>query len=436
MTRRDVLEMLDDWNLWGSYGVQSIERPEYLARLGSASRTGEIVTVKGVRRGGKSTILFQHLRKLVSDGVPAKNTLVVNFEDPRFGPPTLDALNRIYETYLASLLPEGRQYVVLDEVQETPGWEKFARFLSESGKAGVFVTGSSSKMLSGEYATLLSGRHLDISVFPLSFGEFLRFKGLSAADEAERTLQRHKIRNLLNEYMETGGFPKVVLIEKPEKRSLLESYFNDILIKDVQKRFKIRETGKLEALARYYLANISTIQPFNRVRRPIGLSLDSVQRFSGHFSLAGFFYFVRKFSFSLKEQMLNPRKVYAADVGFRDAAGFRFSRDMGRIMENLVFLELMRRGREVFYWKSARGKEIDFVVRFRNKMEELIQVCCDPEDPATLSRELGGLEESMNDLKCARMRVITEDYEGEEKLRGRQRVGFIPLWKWLLAGPE
>lgn len=433
MNEQQILEMLHDWNLWGGYSVASVARPEYQGRLASASKAGEVVTVKGVRRGGKSTLLVQLLRRFVAEGVPAKNTLVINCEDPRFGPPTLETLTRVHETYLAHLAPEGRHLVVLDEAVAVAGWERLARMLSESGKAGVFVTGSSSKMFSEEYATLLAGRHLDVPVFPLSFREFLGFRGLEAASLLDWARHRHRIRHLLNEFLENGGFPKVALVDAGEKKHLLESYYNDILIKDVQRRFKIRASDKLDFLAKYYLANISTVQPCNRVKVPVGLSLDSVERFSGYFALAGFFHFVRKFSFSLKEQLLNPRKVYVADTGLRNAMGFRFSADLGRVMENVVCLELVRRGHEVFYWRSAKAREVDFVVRAGGRTKEVIQVCFDPDDPATLGREMDALADSLSALKCGRMSVITGDREGTELLAGRIKVRFVPLWKWLLG---
>ncbi len=151
-----------------------------------------------------------------------KNTLIVNFEDPRFMELSLDTLNKIYETYLDELLPDENHYVVLDEVQEVPGWEKFARFLSEAKKVNLFVTGSSSKLLSEEYSTLLSGRHIDLNVFPLSFKEFLKFNNIEIKNKIDAEKMRNKIKFLLREYIEYGGFPKVVLVEKEEKKTILK----------------------------------------------------------------------------------------------------------------------------------------------------------------------------------------------------------------------
>ena len=278
----------------------------------------------------------------------------------------------------------------------------------------------------------MTGRHLDVAVMPLSFREFLGFKGVGCGSEPSMTKQRHLIRNYLREFLESGGFPKATLVEKSQKMPLLQTYLSDVLMKDIIRRFKIREAGRLEALAKYYLTNTATVQPFNRVRVPIGVSLDTVQRFSAHFSAAGLFYFVSKFAYSLKEQMLNPRKVYTIDTGLRAAMGFRFSEDRGRLMENAVFIELLRRGYEVFYWKSPNSREIDFVIKKGRAIEALIQVCDDIDHPQTRRREVDALLEASKHLRCNRLLLITDSVDAEEKIKGRRTVTLAPLWRWLL----
>ena len=432
MNKEEILKILVDWNYWGDYKDESIERLSYLKRLEAFLKTKEIVVVKGVRRGGKSTVIAQFVNRIIRRKIDFKNTLIVNFEDPRFRNLNLELLNKIYEIYLEELLPDRNHYVVLDEVQEIEGWEKFARFLKEAKKVNVFITGSSSKLLSEEYSTLLSGRHIDLDIFPLSFSEFLIFKKINLKTDLDRIKQRHKINNLLKEYIEYGGFPKVSLIRESEKKIILEGYFRDILLKDVQKRFKIREVGKLETLAKYYLTNISTIQPFNKVKNIVNLSLDSVERFSHYLSTAGLFFFTSKFSYSHKEQILNPKKVYAIDTGLRNVVSFRFSQDLGRLMENIVLTELKRRKNEVYYWKTYRGKEVDFIVKKRDKrINQLIQVCARFNNEKTKKREIQALIECSQYLKCNNLLIITEDYEAEESYKDRL-IKFIPLWKWLL----
>jgi hypothetical protein len=426
MKKEEILKILVDWNFWGNYKDESIERKKYLEKLKSLVKTGEIIVIKGVRRAGKSTLTTRFIKEIVKR---KEDSLIVNFEDPRFRDLNLDLLNKIYEVYLEEVQPREKHFVVLDEVQVIEKWEKFARYLSEAKKVQVLITGSSSKLLSEEYSTLLAGRHVDIEIFPLSFKEFLIFKNVFIKNKIDLVKQEFKIKNLLKEYLNFGGFPKVVLVDEKEKRSILESYFRDILIKDVQRRFNIREVEKLEILAKYYLTNISTLQSYNKVKNFVKLSLDTVERFSKYFEIARLIFFLPKFSFSLKEQVLNPKKVYSIDLGLRNLISFKFSEDIGRLIENLVFLELFR-NKKLYYWKSQR-EEVDFVIKKENKIEQLIQVCYSLEDEKTKKREIKGLLNASDELKCKNLLVISWDYEGEEEFRGKKII-FVPLWKWLL----
>ncbi len=430
MEREEVLRILLDWNYWGDYKDESIERRGYINELNRLLKTGEIAVIKGVRRAGKSTLMLQFVKKLVEEGLKEENTLVVNFEDPRFKNLDLELLDTIYETYMEELQVDGEHLVVLDEVQEIEGWEKFSRYLQEAKRGNVLITGSSSKLLSEEYSTLLAGRHVDIEVFPLSFREFLDFKGVSIESRVDIIKHRHKIRNLLREYMEFGGFPKVTLIEEG-KGDLLANYFRDIVIRDVQVRFRVRETAKLEELAKYYLTNISTLQSFNRARQALNLSLDTVERFSRYFSIARLLFFVPKFSFSLKQQILNPKKVYCIDPGLRNIVSFKFAEDIGRIAENVVFLELFRSGKEVYYWRDRAGREVDFAVKEKLKVRELVQVCWRIEEEKTRKREIAALVKAMDELKLKEGLIITENTEGRENINGKW-ITYKPLWKWLV----
>jgi len=429
MRRDEILKILVDWNYWGYYKDESVDRGRYIEDLNHLLKTGEIIVIKGVRRSGKSTLMLQFIRK---SGLEEKNTLVVNFEDPRFKNLNLELLDRIYEVYLDELQPDKEHYVILDEVQEVEGWEKFARYLHEAKKVQVFITGSSSKLLSEEYSTFLAGRHVDIEIFPLSFSEFLEFKGVSIRSRMEMVKFRHRIRKLLDEYLEFGSFPKVVLIEEG-KEELLNNYFRDILIKDVQSRFKVREPVKLEELAKYYLTNISTLQSFNRVRKLLNLSLDTVERYSTYFTVARLIFFVPKFSFSVREQILNPKKVYCMDTGLRNIVSFKFSEDLGRIVENVVFLNLLFRNKdkEIYYWRDKQQREVNFVLKSGLGIEQLIQVTYASSEEEIAVREKRALIKASEELNCEDMRVITWDYESEEEFKGRS-IKFIPLWKWLL----
>jgi len=257
---------------------------------------------------------------------------------------------------------------------------------------------------------------------------------LDLTSEVEALARRVQIKQLLGEYMEFGGFPEVVLSQ--EKRRILLSYFESIITRDVAERFRVREREKLRVLAKYYLTNISSPMTFNSVSRFLGLPLATVERFSEYLETANLVFFIKRFSFSLKEQEKAPRKTYSIDVGLSNSVGFRFTMHLGKLMENLVAISLRVRQSfdpelEVYYWRDPLGKEVDFVVKEGLRVKELIQVCRDPSDPETRRREIKGLVKAMGGFGLKEGLVLTEDFEDEEEVDGK-RIVYRPLWKWLL----
>lgn len=438
MEKTQILEILLDWNLWGDFKPDLKERKDCQERIKKLLKGRQILVIKGVRRVGKSTLCYLLIKDLIKEKkIKKENSLIINFEDPRF-PETLEAkdLAKIYEIYLENLKPSKNQIVVLDEVQKVKGWEKFARFLKENKKIKVIVTGSSSKLLSEEYATVLSGRHLDLEIFPLSFKEFLEFKNLKIKQGLDLIKNRIKIKGLFDEYLKFGGFPEIVLIKTKEE--LLREYFKDIITKDVIKRFKIREIGKIEDLAKFYLTNTSNLISFNKIKNYFKISLDTTERFSRYLETARACFFLPKFSFSLKAQILSPKKIYSIDSGLSNAIGFKFSENLGRTLENLAFLEFQRKKEisprnEIYYYKIENTeKEVDFLLKEGEKIKTLFQVCANLENFFTKEREIKNLILASERLKCKNLILLTLDFEGEEKIKNK-KIKFIPLWKFLLV---
>lgn len=432
MTKNEILTILNDWNFWKKELDTGIRRDFYLQKFADLASTKHIVVVTGARRSGKSYLLRQFVKKLISQGLPKTDTLMINFEDPRFLELDTNLLQKIYEVYLEMLKPQGQPYIFLDEVQEVKHWEKWVCSIHELGKAKIILSGSNAKLLSREFATLLTGRHLDLTIFPLSFKEFLHFKNLTVADDLDLINKRIEIKTLLNEYLESGSFPEVVLRER--KKEILLSYFDDILNKDLVRRYRIRRGEKLNALAKFYLTNISSPITFNSLEKFLGVSASTIEKYSEYLHVAYLTFFLKRFSFKIKEQEKSPRKVYTIDPGLANAIGFRFTQNTGRLAENAVFLELQRRKAvnpeiEVYYWKDTLQREVDFVIKRGLKLKQLIQVCWEIEEPQTKSRELRGLSKAMDKLGVSEGLVITGDYESEDK-----PFKFIPLWKWLLTG--
>jgi len=423
MSRDMMMEVLLEWNGWEERRDTGIAREGYLAEIRRKLAAGEVLVIGGVRRSGKSTLA----RQFMEGRGGAKNSVMINFEDVRLSGMQPEDMLRMFEAYLSEIQPKGKPLLVLDEVQNAKGWERFARQLHETGRADIIVTGSSSKLLSGEYATLLTGRHLDVRVFPLSFREYLGFCGINLGSRTAILKNKARIMKLAREYLESGGFPKAALIGDARLRSeLLAAYYDDIIHKDIAKRHSIMQIGKLDSLAKYFLSNNSRLMSLNKAKSAVGLSLDSVERFSRHMEEAYLVFFAPLFSYSKKAQVVNPKKVYSIDTGLRNAACFRFSKDYGWNAENAVFLDALRRGYDVYY-HSDGASECD-IIGLRGKERIAIQVSWELSDEG---REIAGLVSAMKMLKAREGWLVTEDAEGERKAGGME-IHIVPLWKWLL----
>ena len=438
MDKKKILEILHDWNFWKEELNSGINRKSYFEKCLRFFKTNVIVSIIGVRRAGKSYIMRQIIKNLIEKKVDKKNILMVNFEDQRFPGFYPKLLDEIYETYLEFLEPDKKPFIFLDEIHNVPKWERWVRTMHELGKAKIIVSGSSAKLLSGELATLLTGRHLDVFVSPLDFREFLFFKDLEIEKEIDLIEKKIKIKRFFGEYSKFGGFPEVVLSK--EKKQLLLTYFEDILVKDIEKRYNVKEKEKLRALAKFYLTNISSTITFNSLRKFLNTTTNTIEKFSSYLEESNLIFFVKRFSFKIKEQEKSARKIYAIDVGLSNAVGFKFSLDYGKILENLVAIKLKKKkifepNTEIYYWQNVQKREVDFVVKQGQKIKHLIQVCCNIENINTKQREIGNLIKASKELKCNDLFVLTEDKEGEEKVEQfgvKRKIKFIPLWKWLL----
>lgn len=230
------------------------------------------------------------------------------------------------------------------------------------------------------------------------------------------------------------GFLRLSLQKKSQ---ILLNYFEDILNKDVIKRFKIRKIEQLNNLAKFYLSNISSLVTFSSLEKSLKFSADTIEKFSGYLEDAYILFFLKRSSFKIKEQQKSPRKVYAVDTGLANTIGFRFTQNLGRLAENLVFLELKRKEilqpqLELYYWKDVHHREVDFLIKKSLRVEELIQVCWDVTESRTKNREIRTLLKAMDEFRLKRGLVITEDFELEEDFNGK-KIKYTPLWKWFLG---
>ena len=395
--------------------------PRDIPPLREILTTDLALVVTGVRRSGKSVLSFMLGRKM-------GDFAYVNFEDERL---FIDAkeLNKVMEAIYG--LKGDVEVIIFDEIQNVEGWEKFISRIIQSKK--VIITGSNARLLSGELATHLTGRHIDYNLFPFSFKEFLRYKKIEPDPYLTKNIAQ--IKTALEDYMEIGGFP---LAFKAGKIFLIEN-FQDIIERDIMQRHSIREKGVFRELAKYLLNNLGREISFNKLKNIFKVnSVNTIKNYFSYFQEAFLIFTINRFSFKLKKQHLSPRKVYAVDHGFYTSGGFRISPDKGKIIENIVAVELMRRYKslktntEIFYWKDYQQREVDFIVKKGEKIDELIQVsfAYGPDD--IKEREITSLLKGSEELTCTKLNVITWECKGEETIKGKQ-IHFIPMWKWLLG---
>jgi hypothetical protein len=436
MNKVEIINILKDWNFWEKPWEEGILRSFYVEKMRGHLNSGQVLIVTGARRSGKSFLMKQLASALHNEGVEKKNILFINFEDPRWLKRDAALLFEIVETYRELMQPGEKPYIFLDEIQEVEGWERWVRTMHELNKATLIVSGSNAKLLGRELGTVLTGRHLDIEVYPLSFREFLEFKGTQLSPNLRSASE---IRGYLREYFARGTFPALVFLQSGAKEWFLD-YYDDVLEKDVIKRFKIRKIEQLKALLNFYMSNISKLSTFNSVAKFLKISPDTAEKFTAYFEQSYLLFPLKRFSFGFKEQQKSPRKIYSVDTALAGAIGFRMSDDFGRVAENIVYLEYLRRkitnpGYELFYWKDEQsgrdGKEVDFVVKDGNHIVEITQVCMGNLAEDAKKRELRAIAKAVKKLNPEKIIIITDDYESEEDFGGR-KIQYIPLWRWLL----
>ena len=315
-------------------------------------------------------------------------------------------------------------YIFLDEIQETKDWEKWVDRIKE--KHSIFITGSNSKLLSKEISTILTGRSININLYPFNFREFLDAKKINKENwKIDIKVQSYLRREFL-EFLLLGGIPKVIIDN--DKRLLNENYEN-ILYRDIIKRFNKNLEKPIKEISLYLLSNISkelSIRSLSKISQIKNLS--TVKTIIDNFENAFLFFFINKFDFSIKKQIQNPRKIYCIDNGFVNEVGFKFSENKGRILENLVFIELKRNGNEIYYF-SEKG-ECDFLIRKGAKIKTAIQVCYNL-NKENKDREINGLMEVMDKFKLREGLILTYDQNDKFKINNKKII-VKPVWKWLL----
>ncbi len=425
------IEKLLEWNPWWEENkveerLKGKNRPQYKLLLDSIN-IKEVTLITGVRRSGKSTLMYQMINNLLKKGVKSYQILFVNFEDNKI---LDDSLDDIYLSYREKLNPDKKAYIFFDEIHKRKNWELWVKKKYDTKSNNKFViSGSCSYLLKKEYSTLLTGRNISFEVFPLSFKEFLLFnnikidlKNIKKGIVSEK-IKFHMLRKL-KKYLEIGGFPEASIKKDPYNIRILEQYFDDILYKDIINRHKVN-TSKIKNLALFFMTNITSLMSFRNLRNSLKISYDSIKDYLSYFEESFLFFKLDFFSYSFKEQKTLASKIYCIDNGLRNAVSFKFSKDEGKLIENIVFIELKRREKEIYYWQNYKKQEVDFVIKEKNNNLHAINVSYTDD---IKQREINGLIEFKKKFKqCKSLIILTKNLEKKEKT-----INFIPLWKFLL----
>ncbi len=440
MDKKEILAILEDWNYWSKPFKESFMRKGYEDEVAHKASTNEIIFLKGVRRSGKSTILLNHIQNLIKEGIPKENILFVNLEDPRFATSlSLELLEEIKQAYIYYLNPQGKPYIFLDEVQNIDRFEKWLLKEYELQTSHLFATGSNSKLLSKEIGSSLSGRYLDIQVFPLSFREYLLFNHISIKKPYDLISKHIEIERHFEQFMLYGGFPKVVLTEDISlKEAELKSYFDSILLRDIVARYKLDNFRILEQLSIFLLSSISNAVSISKVKNRLGVSHDLASRYMEYLENTYMIQYVPLFDWSLQKQYVNPKKIYSIDTGLSKRVSFEVGKRIGDMLENIVYLELKRRYDEIYYFKTAQGYEVDFLIKEYEQITSLIQVSQTLTDDKTKKRELRALVKGSDELKHSEninLVLLTMDKSYTEIIDD-ETIKVINILEWLLLDEQ
>ena len=405
---------------------------ELLTNLSPLMDIDHILAISGIRRCGKSFLMKQLINHLLDKGTPPENILFANLELPSFsGQPAVKVLDELWDTFSTLKNPKGKIYLFLDEIQTLQKWEVWVKYNYDLRKGDLkfVITGSNSHLLSSEWATLLTGRVIEKKLYPFSLREILQFQKMVFNSPEGRSLNRNRIRAAFNNYLQEGGMPELLSIEAQEtKRELLTSYFNTIIYRDIVPRFAIRHSGLLKDLAIYLTGQPASLININKLADIFQSNRTILKEFSSFLQLSFLVMFLEKFDYSAKKRELALRKGFIVDNGFATFLPIRFSQDKGKLLENLVCVELVRRFNKVFYWKNHN--ECDFIIYDPRQGSQAIQVCYTL-DENNRGRELAGLKAGCDFLKLKKGLILTFDQTDQFEYKNLT-VNIVPVYQWLL----
>ncbi|MDO5845240.1 MAG: ATP-binding protein [Methanocorpusculum sp.] len=402
-----------------------IIRENYLNKIIRYIDTKEIIIIGGVRRAGKTKLMHQTINHLITNKkAKPEEILFISCDAPEVQKLS-DPIEEIIDTFRKQTGNPNLIWLFLDEVQMIQDFPARLKALYDEGNTRIIISGSSSHLLESKAGTLLSGRYIPITVYPLSFSEYLKFKSFEIPKTNLSALsKRYEFISELNEYLNFGGFPAVVNSDNNDtKGELINAYYDSIVFRDIIQAHGIHSSGLLSKILHYLITNVSLPMSYKGLSKLFECSPITVQDYLNGAEDANLLFPVKFFSYSLKEQIRNEKKMYVIDNGLRNRVSFTFSQDTGRLAENAVCIELMRHGFEPFYWKEGNTTEVDFVVQSDDSLI-CINVCYSDDIPA---REFKGLTEFENKHSYRQVKkiILSED---TEKTEGD--IVIQPIWKW------
>ena len=398
---------------------------------------GKIIAIAGVRRSGKTSLVFQNIGGLMEKGVKKDNIIYINFENERLiATKAIDMDNLLVAHSQIFEAGDDKIYLFLDEIQTVENWDKWVRKIYDTKKYIILITGSSSELLSSEIATALAGRSLSYVVYPFSFKEMLESRGISIGiNSIKYSAKKGIVLKALDEFLEYGSFPEVVLSDNnTRKLELLSSYFDAIFFRDIIKRYNLRETGSLNIFLKSLAGNYSTYFSSTKTHsffNSIGFKISRVTilNFLDYSKSVFFAEILEQYTKSPRKRFARLVKSYIIDIGL---ARLFTEIDKGRSIENAVFIELLRRktvSESIYYLKLKSGREIDFFVN--GSQRKLIQVCYKIPNEDVKKRETAAIVEAAKMFKLAEGIIITYDYQGNEIIEG-VNITYMPFWQWAL----
>lgn len=393
--------------------------------------SGKVVSIVGARRTGKTFLLYNKIKDL-RKSIPLDRIVYFNFEDDRIFPATLETMNLFLESYY-ELFPNNKSkkvYFFFDEIQEIDKWELFIRRIYDNENCSIFITGSSSKLLIKEISSALRGRSISYELFPLSFREYLQFKGIEVTKYSSRSISR--VVNLFNEYYMSTSFPELIDMDLDLRKKSLDEYLDLIIYKDVVEKYGVSNIYLMKYLIKFLFGNSANLISINKIFNELKssglkISRNSVYEYISYLEDSYTIFSLPIYTRNLRERRRNPQKYFALDNGLRMA--MTISGDKGKLLESIVFMELRRKTKDVFYYFST--KEVDFIREVDNRLE-LINVSYELNSLETRKREINSLLNAMNELKVKDSLLLTGDEEGEEMIDDKN-IKIMPVWKWLLG---